>query len=209
MAKVIKAPFKPGEIFDLPLKVLAPRAGETDQAAEANYRRRTSTETLEELAQSIHELGQLQPVLVWWTGEGWALGAGYRRVLAMALEAERYGFKQVECKAVEREKAALVRLAENLQREDPSSYDTSEYLFRLSTGQIDGVKHTPTEIGQHLGKSARHVANLIRFFRETPEYVRAAWRNDSAGRFTFSRLNELATLAARPWSVATVSRAGW
>lgn len=177
----------PTESFDLPL---------ADLKANANYRnggKPGEDPELDSLAQSIRDLGQLQPVLVAASSDGWILAAGFRRVAA----AISLGYETVRAVAVDPERVDLVRLAENFDRTDPTSYDTCRYLYELNKGRHGARKRTQGEIAEAVGLSAGHVGNLIRFYRDAPPEMREAWAADRDQRFTFTALNTLTREAKR------------
>lgn len=177
-----------GEVFALPLEQL--KVGDADNL------RGVDREGLGTLAESMARVGQLAPVLVFVEGDRYRLAAGYRRALAMLLFRERFGFRAILAKRVEAEDADLIRLVENFEREDPSTFETCRYLFELSRGLNGRRRTSASEIAQAVGRSTHYVQNLIRFYRVLPEDVRAAWAADRDRRFTFRVLNELARLSS-------------
>lgn len=191
------APHPVGAVFSLALCELDPYA----DGAAANYRAPTSREAdatdreLLELAESISELGQLQPVLVAWSDVRWQIAAGYRRARALHAHAAQFGFERIECRAVESTHEDLVRLAENYNRSDPSTFETCRYVFELATG-ARGRRFSDVAIARAIGASASHVRNLVRFYRHAPESVRVAWAADHDRKFSFRALSDL-TRAAR------------
>ena len=84
---------------------------------------------LEELAQSIAENGILQPLTVRHIAGKWQLIAGERRLRA----AQMAGLKQVPCVElmVDDEKAAVLALLENLQRQDLNFFEEAEAIAQL------------------------------------------------------------------------------
>lgn len=178
--------FTETDVFHLPIAELTVGGGPL-----ANYRDHMDPD-LDALAQSIRDLGQLQPVLVAETPEGWVLAAGFRRVTALL----SLGAPTVQAKRVPADKIDLVRLAENFDRANPTSFETCRYLHELHTGSR-GTRRTFGEIAQAVGRSARYVGNLVRFFREAPPALRDAWRDDRDSLFTFSRLSDLVMRAKR------------
>ena len=79
-------------------------------------RRQFDPKALEELAQSIRENGLLQPVTVRETATGYELVAGERRLLAC----KSLGMEQIPAiiQRYDDQQAAILALAENLQRQD-------------------------------------------------------------------------------------------
>jgi ParB family transcriptional regulator, chromosome partitioning protein len=114
---------------------------------------------IEELADSIRELGILQPILVRAHSEhadGFEIIAGERRWRAAQLAQLHEvpilvrDFSDVE--------ALEIGLVENLQRENLSPLEEAEGYRRL----IDEFTHTQDELAKILGKSRSHVANMMR-----------------------------------------------
>jgi ParB family transcriptional regulator, chromosome partitioning protein len=120
---------------------------------------------LEELAQSIRELGVLEPILVRKRSTGgFHIIAGERRWRA----AQRAGLHDVpvfvkELSDAEAFEAALV---ENLQREDLNPIETARAFQRL----IDEHGHTQETVAQRLGKDRSTVSNSLRLLK-LPEGV--------------------------------------
>jgi len=120
---------------------------------------------LEELAQSIRELGVLEPILVRKRSQGgFHIIAGERRWRA----AQRAGLHEVpvfvkELSDTEAFEAALV---ENLQREDLNPIETARALQRL----LDDHSHTQESVAQRIGKDRSTVANALRLLK-LPEAV--------------------------------------
>lgn len=176
-----------GETFALPLERL-------DLPVGSNVRE-VDRGGLAELAESMARVGQLAPILVYWNGDRFSVAAGFRRALAMSTHRERFGFVAILARRIDAEAADLVRLVENFERENPSTFETCRYLYELQRG-LNGRRKTSTvQIAGAIGRSTHYVQNLIRFYRVLPESARAAWAADGDRRFTFRVLNELSRLA--------------
>ena len=124
---------------------------------------------LEELAQSIRELGILQPLTVRRREGRWELVAGERRLRAAKLA----GLTEVPCLAVavEPSSAALLALVENLQRKDLDFWEEALALRRL----VDDWGLSQEECARRIGKSQSAVANKLRLLklpREVLELLR-------------------------------------
>lgn len=119
-------------------------------------RKRFDQEKLEQLAQSIREVGVLQPLLVAERNGRYQIIAGERRWRAARLA----GLDQVPC--VVREAVQLQRmqiaLVENLQRDDLNPVETAMAL----QGLITQCAITQEEAAAKVGKSRPAVANLLR-----------------------------------------------
>ncbi len=86
-------------------------------------------EKLAELAASMKELGQLQPILVVSDQAGYRIIAGHRRYLAAML----LGWEKMDVKILAKEPATadLYALAENVHREDLTPVEEARVLYRL------------------------------------------------------------------------------
>jgi ParB family chromosome partitioning protein len=119
-------------------------------------RRRFSEKALEELADSIREVGVLQPLLVRRTERGYELIAGERRLRA----ARKAGLTEVP--VVVRASSDLdqleMALIENLQREDLSPIEEAQGFSRLA----NEFALTQEQIAKRVGKDRSTVANLMR-----------------------------------------------
>ena len=117
-------------------------------------------ESIEELAQSILQVGLIQPLVVRRAGDYYELVAGERRLRAM----KSLGRKLVTCivqDELEEEASAMMALIENLQREDlhyieeARSYETLLTTYRL----------TQEGLAERLGKSQSSIANKLRILK--------------------------------------------
>jgi ParB family chromosome partitioning protein len=145
-------PAAPRETTSARIEELHPTAGQP--------RHIFDDEKLEELAQSIRELGVLEPILVRKrSGGGFHIIAGERRWRA----AQRAGLHEVpvvvrELSDAQAFEAALV---ENLQRADLNPVETARAFQRL----IDEHQHTQESVAQRVGKDRSTVANAMRLLR--------------------------------------------
>jgi ParB family chromosome partitioning protein len=115
---------------------------------------------LEELAQSIREVGLLQPLVVRPLTEGkFEVIAGERRLRA----ARMAGLTSVPIvmRAAGNESALEIALIENLQREDISPLECGRAYRRL----IDEFGLTQEQVADKVGKARTSVANTIRLLR--------------------------------------------
>ncbi|HEX5657923.1 MAG TPA: ParB/RepB/Spo0J family partition protein [Polyangiales bacterium] len=117
-------------------------------------------EKLEELAQSIRELGVLEPILVRKRAAGgFDIIAGERRWRA----SQKAGLFEVpivvrELSDAQAFEAALV---ENIQRADLNPIETARAFQRL----IDDHKHTQETVASRVGKDRSTVANALRLLK--------------------------------------------
>lgn len=119
-------------------------------------RKRFDQERLEQLAQSIREVGVLQPLLVAERNGRYQIIAGERRWRAARLA----GLDQVPCVVREAEQLQRMQIAlvENLQRDDLNPVETAMAL----QGLITQCAITQEEAAAKVGKSRPAVANLLR-----------------------------------------------
>lgn len=119
-------------------------------------RKRFDQEKLEQLAQSIREVGVLQPLLVAERNGRYQIIAGERRWRAARLA----GLDQVPCVVREAEQLQRMQIAlvENLQRDDLNPVETAMAL----QGLITQCAITQEEAATKVGKSRPAVANLLR-----------------------------------------------
>ncbi len=120
---------------------------------------------LEELTQSIRELGVLEPILVRKRSQGgFHIIAGERRWRA----AQRAGLHDVPVfvKELSDGEAFEAALVENLQREDLNPIETARAFQRL----IDDHSHTQETVAQRVGKDRSTVSNSLRLLK-LPEAV--------------------------------------
>lgn len=144
------------QILDLPLATIRPNPYQP--------RREFAPEELAELAQSISQVGILQPLSVRRVSGGWELIAGERRLRA----AELAGLSRIPCIPVEADDdaSALLALVENLQRKDLDVWEEAAALRRL----IDQHHLSQEEAARKVGKSQSAVANKLRLLK-LPEDV--------------------------------------
>jgi ParB family chromosome partitioning protein len=116
---------------------------------------------LEELAQSIRELGVLEPILVRKRqgATGFEIIAGERRWRA----AQRAGLHEVPIvvRELSTQQAFEAAIVENLQREDLNPIETARALQRL----IDEHGHTQESVATKIGKDRTTVANAVRLLK--------------------------------------------
>lgn len=151
------------QVIELPVASIRPNPNQP--------RREFSVPELEELTESIAELGILQPLSVRRTADGWELIAGERRLRA----AERAGLVAVPCLPVEvdEETSALLALVENIQRKDLDVWEEAAALRRL----IDRYHLSQEEAARRVGRSQSAVANKLRLLKLPPDVIEALRRN--------------------------------
>lgn len=128
-------------------------------------RRHFDDETLDELAQSIRELGVLEPLVVRKRAAGgYEIISGERRWRA----SQRAGVLDLPIHVVqlEDEQAYLASLVENLQREDLRPLEVARGYARL----VSSFSLTQDQIAERVGKSRVSVSNSLRLLK-LPESV--------------------------------------
>ncbi|GLS90377.1 chromosome partitioning protein ParB [Psychromonas marina] len=130
-----------------------------DQLQPGKYqpRREMSEQALEELANSIHAQGIIQPIVVRETGhQKYEIIAGERRWRA----AKSVGLATVPCliKNVEDHAAIAIALIENIQRENLNAMEEAVAYKRL----LEEFELTHNEVATAVGKSRTTVSNLLR-----------------------------------------------
>lgn len=156
------------QVLDLPVDDIRPNP--------AQPRRDFQPEELAELAQSISQMGVLQPLSVRRTPQGWELIAGERRLRAARLA----GLTHVPCLSVEADDdaSALLALVENLQRKDLDVWEEAAALRRL----IDHYHLSQEEAARRVGKSQSAVANKLRLLKLPPDVIHTLRANQLSER---------------------------
>ncbi len=148
-----------GKVLSLPIDSISPNPNQP--------RRRFAPEELQELADSIHSLGVLQPLTVRAVSEGrWQLIAGERRLRA----AQMVGLTHVPCIPAQCSDldSSLLALVENLQRSDLDFWEEAQALYRL----IHQFDLSQEACARQLGKSQSALANKLRLLRLPEEALR-------------------------------------
>jgi len=127
------------------------------QVGKYQPRRDMASDALQELANSIHAQGIIQPIVVRETGhQKYEIIAGERRWRA----AKIVGLESIPCliKNVEDDAAIAIALIENIQRENLNAMEEAIALKRI----VDEFGLTHQEVAQAVGKSRTAVSNLLR-----------------------------------------------
>ena len=137
------------------------------QANPFQPRRGYDVAALDELAESIHQQGILQPLLVRPAGDDYQIILGERRWRA----AQQAGLETVPCivQEVEDRQALEMALIENLHREDLNAVERARAYQQL----VDDFDFTHEELAQHIGKSRSAITNTLRLL-QLPEEVLAS-----------------------------------
>ncbi len=129
-------------------------------------------ETIAELAQSISQVGLIQPLVVRRAAGGYELVAGERRLRAC----KSLGMEKVTCiieDEMPEESSAMVALIENLQREDLHYMEEAQCYNAL----LQSYGMTQEELAGRLGKSQSSIANKLRLLKLSPAVVSAIREN--------------------------------
>lgn len=126
----------------------------------AQPRKTFDDESINELAQSIKQVGLIQPIVVRKNGSEYELISGERRLRAC----KSLGLEKVLC-IVDRQTqdadSALMAVIENLQREDLNFFEESECYKTL----LDELELTQEELAARIGKSQSFIANKLRLLK--------------------------------------------
>jgi ParB family chromosome partitioning protein len=124
-------------------------------------------ETLGSLADSIREVGILQPVLVRASGDGYELIAGERRWRA----ARRVGMQTIPALVRETDDNSALEeaLVENLQREALNPLEEAAAYQQL----IEDFHLTHDQVAARVGKSRASVSNMLRLLQLPPSIQKA------------------------------------
>ena len=128
-------------------------------------------ETIDELANSIRQVGLIQPLVVRKNGPVYELISGERRLRAV----RRLKMEKVLCIVDRQTKdadSALMAVIENLQREDLNFFEEAECYRTL----IEELALTQDELAERLGKSQSYIANKLRLLKLTGEERRTVRR---------------------------------
>lgn len=147
------------QIQDLPLARIHPNRFQPRHAF--------SSESINELAQTLREEGLLQPIIVREDGEEYEIIAGERRFRA----AQSLGWEKIPAivNNLSDQQTASLALIENLQREDLNPIDEAmayENLMELNS-------LTQAQLAKDIGKSQSYVANKLRLLRLDPQIQEA------------------------------------
>ncbi|NLC33146.1 MAG: ParB/RepB/Spo0J family partition protein [Clostridiales bacterium] len=134
-------------------------------------RKKFDQDALQQLADSIAQVGLLQPILVMRKGGRFAIIAGERRYRACRLA----GLKTIPIieKTYTGEESMLAALVENLQREDLNRMEEAAAIREL----MDVTGFTQEEAAKRLGKSRSAVANVLRLLN-LPPLIQEMLRNN-------------------------------
>lgn len=125
-------------------------------AGKQQPRQKFDQEALKELADSIHEHGLLQPVLVRPNGDIYEIIAGERRYRAAKIAGLRS--IPVVVREISDVQAAEISLVENVQRDDLTVIEEGMAYKNM----IDNYGYTQEMLAEKIGKSRVYVTNTLR-----------------------------------------------
>jgi len=154
-----------GRIAEIEMELIRPNPYQT--------RKEIDEEKLEELAESIRQLGIIQPITVRSLGNGrYELITGERRWRAAHLaELERI---PAYIREADSESMLEMALVENVQREELNPIDIAHGYLRL----IEECNLTQEQVATKIGKNRVTVANMLRLLK-LPPVIQASLRDGS------------------------------
>jgi ParB family chromosome partitioning protein len=140
-----------GEVIRVPISLLDPNPDQPRKAF--------AEDSLQELTDSIRQIGLLQPILVYPEGERYRVIAGERRFRASM----KAGLSSVPVlvRSLPEHERRLAALTENLQREDLNAMEAAQAVQLLM--EEGGL--TQEQAAEKLGKSRPAVTNLLRLLK--------------------------------------------
>jgi ParB/RepB/Spo0J family partition protein len=140
---------------------------------------------IEELAQSVSEIGLLQPILVAVDGERFELVFGHRRYLAC----QKLGLSTIRSiiRVMTQAEIGVARATENINRADLSPLEEAATYKNL----IDEYGLTLEQVAQKMGKSAGTIKRRMDILKMPPQLQKAV----HAKRLSISVAEELWTIA--------------
>lgn len=143
---------------------------------------------LQELAQSIRNLGVIQPITLRKDGDKFEIISGERRYRASKIA----GLKSVPAyiRLVNDQELLEMALVENIQREDLDAIEVALTYQRL----LDEIGLTQENLSQRVGKERSTITNSIRLLRLSPDIQQAIRSGDISaghGRAIISVENEI------------------
>ncbi len=134
---------------------------------ERDIREYIDEEGIKELATSIASIGLIQPIAIFKKGNRYEVIVGHRRYLACKLL--NMGRIPAVIREVEPAEIDVMKLDENIFREDVSAVQIASYIYRI---QQDREMST-MEIARYLGKTPQWVNSMLRLI-DVDDYTKAA-----------------------------------
>ena len=126
-----------------------------------------TTDSVTELVLSIKQVGIIEPLIVKAIGQRYEVIAGHRRLFASRI----CKLDQIPCivKRLGQEETEVMKVHENLYREDISPLDEAKHIDYL----IQHLKLSPAKVAQLIGKSPTYVSERLAIFNY-PDELRQA-----------------------------------
>lgn len=140
-------------------------------------RRHFDEKAIAELAQSIAEIGLIQPIVVREAEDGYELIAGERRWRACKMLGKS-SITALVVKAASAELQQVIALVENMQREDLNPLEEAESIFNI----LRLTNLTQEELARKLGKTQATISNKLRLLKLEPEVKEALRRGELGER---------------------------
>lgn len=150
-------------------------------APEHDMRLGHDPDSIKELAESIKDLGLLNPVTVKKVENGYEVVAGNRRLAAL----KKLKWRAVPCIVFPRDglDAEVAKLHENSVRESVNVVDEANFLLDLATA----YKLTGKALAAKIGRTESYVSDRLRLLKAPPELSNAV----AKGELSFSAAREL------------------
>ncbi|MCE1245705.1 MAG: ParB/RepB/Spo0J family partition protein [Firmicutes bacterium] len=128
-------------------------------------RKRIVDEKIDELSNSIRELGVIQPVIVTKKDGLYHLVVGERRLRA----SKKLGLEKIPAiiKETSWEEMLQIAIVENIQREDLNPVEEAR-AYKLLMSEFN---HTQEEMAVKMGKSRPYIANIVRLLNLPPDVL--------------------------------------
>lgn len=165
--------------------------------AKLNSRQTTGMDkdSIAELAGNIRQHGQLQPVVVRPSKQGFELVAGFRRMAAIKF----LNRKTIEAKVLDSEtteqQGRILNLVENMMRGDLSTY---EKAHALTTIEQSGVKRNEMAARLGMQMSESTINNLMRCYRELDPRIKAYWADPNSKVRAHLSMQNLLAIVSKP-----------
>ncbi len=142
---------------------------------EGQPRQRFDEESLQQLADSMEEVGQLQPVIVKKAGEKYQLIAGERRLLATRKNNQKKIAAVIVDEEITDEYLRQIQLIENLQREDLDPLERAQSIQQF----IDDNELTKKDASKKLGVPRTTLTEWLNILEVPEKYQYAVVDSDS------------------------------
>ena len=189
----LKTYMETGRVVFLPARSIRPNP--------AQPRKIFREEPLQELAESIHRHGILQPLSVRRVGIHYELIAGERRLRAAQLA----GLTEIPCIVMNMDdkESGLTALVENLQRQDLDFIEEARGISFL----MEQWSMSQEQVAKLIGKSQSAVANKLRILRHSGPVLEALRRENLTERHARALL-KLQSEPEKLTTIAAISRVG-